>query len=100
MNVAVGGTNGFIPDGANNRGGVSYFQKPWSNGDPYVTAMKKFYDNFKNWKWTWDSEGDNNAMQIDYIRVYQKKTRTEVETDADATLRFRNKQHADRHSHP
>jgi len=70
VNVAVGGTNGFIPDGAVNRGGAGNLQKPWNNGDGYHSAMRKFYDNRDNWKWTWDQEGDNNAMQIDYIRVY------------------------------
>nr|AAY85742.1 CCF-like protein [Aporrectodea icterica] len=69
LNVAVGGLNGFIPDGATNGGE----QKPWSNGDSYVSAMQKFYDARGNWKGTWDDEGDNNAMQVDYIRVYKRK---------------------------
>jgi len=72
VNVAVGGTNGFIPDGAVNRGGAANQQKPWNNGDGYVNSMRKFYDARDNWKSTWDKEGDNNAMQIDYIRVYKK----------------------------
>lgn len=71
VNVAVGGTGGFIPDGAVNRGGNPQFQKPWNNGDGYENSMQKFYNARGNWQWTWDSEGDNNAMQIDYIRVYQ-----------------------------
>lgn len=71
LNVAVGGTGGYIPDGAINRGGNPDQQKPWSNSDWYVTAMQKFYNARNNWKWTWDQEGDNNAMQVDYIRVYQ-----------------------------
>ena len=72
LNVAVGTTNGFIPDGCNNRDGNPNYQKPWSNGDSYTTAMSKMYNSRSQWQWTWDSEGDNSAMQIDYIRVYQK----------------------------
>jgi hypothetical protein len=72
LNVAVGGTNGFIPDGCINRDGVPEYQKPWSNSDSYENAMRKFYDNRNNWKWTWDSEATNSHMQVDYIRVYQK----------------------------
>jgi len=73
LNVAVGGTNGFIPDGAVNRGGDPNLQKPWSNGDAYTTAMSKFFNSRQNWKWTWDDEGSNADMQIDYIHVYQRK---------------------------
>jgi len=72
LNVAVGGTNGFIPDGCTNRGGVPEFQKPWNNGGGYENSMRQFYNSRGNWQWTWDSEGDNNAMQVDYIRVYQR----------------------------
>jgi len=72
LNVAVGGTNGFIPDGCVNRGGAPELQKPWGNGDGYEEGMRKFYNSRGNWQWTWSSEGDNNAMQIDYIRVYQR----------------------------
>jgi hypothetical protein len=72
LNVAVGGLNGFIPDGCINRGGDPALQKPWSNGDWYVTALQKFYNARGNWKWTWDDEGDNNALQVDYIRVYKR----------------------------
>jgi len=71
LNVAVGGTNGFIPDGAVNRGGDPNLQKPWNNGDGYINSMQKFYNARGNWQWTWDVEGENNAMQVDYIRVYQ-----------------------------
>jgi hypothetical protein len=73
LNVAVGGTNGFIPDGAVNRGGEGRQQKPWNNGDGYINSMKKFYDARGNWKPTWDNEKDNNAMQVDYIRVFKRK---------------------------
>lgn len=72
LNVAVGGLNGFIPDGGINHGGNPSFQKPWNNYDDYITAMNKFYNRVSDWKWTWDQEGENAALQIDYIRVYQK----------------------------
>jgi hypothetical protein len=72
LNVAAGGSNGFIPDGCINRDGDPAAQKPWSNSDSYVDAMSKFYNTRGVWKPTWDSEGDNLAMQIDYIRVYQR----------------------------
>jgi hypothetical protein len=71
LNVAVGGTGGFIPDGAVNWSGEPHLQKPWNNGDGYENSMLKFYNARENWKWTWDQEGENNAMQVDYIRVYQ-----------------------------
>jgi hypothetical protein len=71
LNVAVGGTGGFIPDGAVNRGGDPGLQKPWNNGDGYVGSMQRFYNARGAWQWTWDMEGENNAMQVDYIRVYQ-----------------------------
>jgi len=73
LNVAVGGTGGYIPDGCVNRGGTPAFQKPWSNNQGYLGGMQSFYNGRANWQWTWDSEGDNNAMQVDYVRVYQRK---------------------------
>jgi hypothetical protein len=73
LNVAVGSTNGFIPDGGINRDGDPNYQKPWSNGDGYIGGMRNFYNARNNWKWTWDTEGENAAMQVDYVRVYQKK---------------------------
>jgi len=71
LNVAVGGNNGYITDNGINRGGDPALQKPWRNSDGYTNAMQKFYNTRGNWLWTWDQEGDNNAMQVDYIRVYQ-----------------------------
>lgn len=38
MNVAVGGTNGYFPDGGN---------KPWSNNDPH--AVNSFWDRKGDW---------------------------------------------------
>lgn len=72
FNVAVGTTNGFITDNGVNQGGDPDYVKPWSNSDSYNNAMLKFYNARGNWQWTWNNEGDNNAMQIDYVRVYQR----------------------------
>jgi len=71
LNVAVGGCNGFIPDDsrASNRGGA--FPKPWRNSDGYKEGMNNFWNARDQWYWTWDpTEGENAAMQVDYIRVY------------------------------
>jgi len=73
LNVAVGGTGGYVPDNCVNRGGTPAYAKPWTNNQGYSSAMQSFYNNRANWQWTWTSEGDNNAMQVDYIRVYQRK---------------------------
>ncbi len=69
LNVAVGSTAGYMPDGALNRGGE--FNKPWHNSDGYELGMHRFWEARNDWEWTWDKEGDNVEMQVDYIRVYQ-----------------------------
>ncbi|KAG0238667.1 hypothetical protein BGW41_008042 [Actinomortierella wolfii] len=62
MNVAVGGTAGYFPDG--------YGNKPWSDRSPH--AVNEFYDAKDQWYPTWGSADDNSrAMAIDYIRVYR-----------------------------
>jgi len=43
MNVAVGGTNAYFPDGV---GG-----KPWADADPQ--AVNEFYNSRGNWGQTW-----------------------------------------------
>ena len=45
MNIAVGGTNGYIPEpeDAVNRGGDPEYEKPWRNGMSQVEAMNDFY---------------------------------------------------------
>lgn len=58
LNVAVGGTNGYFPDG---QGG-----KPWSDTDPH--SVNAFYNNKGAWFNTW--QGENAAMQIDSIKVW------------------------------
>jgi beta-glucanase (GH16 family) len=71
LNVAVGGTGGYIPDNCTNKGGASNMQKPWRNTESQNGAMRNFYNARSYWQPTWEVEGENNAMQIDYIRVYQ-----------------------------
>ena len=55
LNLAVGGTSGFFPDGI---GG-----KPWSNGD--VHAMNAFWDANAQWKATWAQ-----PLAVDSVKVW------------------------------
>lgn len=63
LNVAVGGTNGFFPDSWTNANGA----KPWNNESPQ--AFKDFWDNRGVWQSTWN--GEDAAMAVDYIRVWE-----------------------------
>jgi len=70
LNVAVGGTNGFFPDTWTN---VAY-PKPWTN--PSGVAFQTFWNARNQWYPTWNptaSNGEDAAMQIDYIRVWKQK---------------------------
>jgi len=58
FNVAVGGTNGFFPDG---------YGKPWNNGDGWAGAAK-FWKARSQWYATW--KGEAAAMAVDWIRIY------------------------------
>lgn len=71
LNVAVGGTNSFIPDDCVNWNGEEGRQKPWRNGVEQKQGMTEFYNARSSWEDTWTNEGDNNAMQVDWIRVYK-----------------------------
>jgi len=71
FNVAVGGTNGFIPDGCSNMDGEAGRQKPWVNNVGQAEGMWNFYNARESWEDTWTNEGDNLAMQVDWVRVYQ-----------------------------
>ncbi|XP_063442128.1 beta-1,3-glucan-binding protein-like [Mytilus trossulus] len=64
MNTAVGGTNGFFPDGVQNAG----YNKPWSNNDP--KASEKFWNARNLWMPTW--HGDDSALKIDSVRIWKK----------------------------
>ena len=73
LNVAIGGTNGFIPDDCINRGDNDQYGKPWLNSQSQIEAMGNFWDKRDRWYWTWaQTEGDNAALQVDYIKVYQQ----------------------------
>lgn len=60
LNVAVGGTNGYFPDGV---GG-----KPWSDKAP--NAFTQFAEAEQAWLPTWREDG-GSAMQIDSVTVWQ-----------------------------
>ncbi|CAG0884835.1 unnamed protein product [Cyprideis torosa] len=66
LNVAVGGTNGFFPEGCTNMG----YNKPWSNTSP--NAMNEFLSTKHLWYPTWNKETDpdQSAMLVDYVRVW------------------------------
>ena len=66
LNVAVGGTNGYFPDG--------FGGKPWSDTSP--TASTDFWGQKDNWYSTWN--GDAVAMQIDSIKVWSFDDSTET----------------------
>jgi len=61
MNVAVGGTNGFFPDGQGN--------KPWFNGDK--NAMRSFAEAQSQWYPTWPQNLDDRAMVVDYVKMWR-----------------------------
>jgi len=58
MNVAVGGTNSYFPDGDG---------KPWVDTDPH--AVNSFWNNQAQWYPTWQQNA--SSLQVDYVRVYQ-----------------------------
>lgn len=67
FNLAVGGTGvagsgTFFEDEYVNGSGP----KPWNNTSP--TAYRDFWEGREQWLSTWN--GDDTAMQVDYIRVY------------------------------
>ncbi len=57
INLAVGGTNGYFPDGVAG--------KPWS--DKSEKAAGQFYDNKAAWINTW---GKDSAFQIESVKVW------------------------------
>lgn len=58
MNLAVGGTNGYFPDGQGN--------KPWSNTDSH--SVNAFWNGRGQWQPTW--KGEDCALQVDSVRVW------------------------------
>ncbi|OSX63056.1 glycoside hydrolase family 16 protein [Postia placenta MAD-698-R-SB12] len=61
MNVAVGGTNGWFPDGV---GG-----KPWL--DASDTAMHDFSQAQATWSATWPQNVEDRAMVVDSVKMWQ-----------------------------
>jgi beta-glucanase (GH16 family) len=59
LNLAVGGTGSYWDDSVPN--------KPWKNTDSH--AVNSFWNARNSWFPTW--KGEDSALQIDYIRVYQ-----------------------------
>jgi len=61
LNVAVGGTNGYFPDGQ--------CGKTWSDTDPH--SVNAFWNSWGAWYNTWDYPKTNQAaMKIDSIQVW------------------------------
>ncbi|PPQ88363.1 hypothetical protein CVT25_002109 [Psilocybe cyanescens] len=62
MNVAVGGTNGWFPDG----GG-----KPWLDGSN--TAMGDFWAKKNQWLSTWSSTNvDERSLVVEHVKMWQQ----------------------------
>ncbi|KAF4569997.1 Concanavalin A-like lectin/glucanase domain superfamily protein [Pleurotus pulmonarius] len=62
MNVAVGGTNGWFPDGVGN--------KPWL--DQSTNAMRDFANAKDRWFPTWPTDVKERALAVDYVKMWQK----------------------------
>ncbi|KAI9457220.1 glycoside hydrolase family 16 protein [Lactarius psammicola] len=62
LDVAVGGTNGWFPDGAGN--------KPWLNGA--INAMQLFAQSQDKWSQTWPQSEDDRAMRVDYVKMWEQ----------------------------
>lgn len=58
INLAVGGTSDYFPDGVAG--------KPWSNNSQ--NSVNQFYDAKGQWYPTWN--GENAALKIDYVKVW------------------------------
>lgn len=63
LNVAVGGTNGFFPDGIPNEG----YAKPWRNTDS--NGPEKFWNSRDKWYPTW--RGEDAAMQVESVKMWE-----------------------------
>ena len=60
LNVAVGSTNGWFPDGTD--------AKPWVDASP--TAPKDFWTSRNQWYPTWQ---DNGQMTVSNVKIWQQK---------------------------
>ncbi|KAJ7202651.1 concanavalin A-like lectin/glucanase domain-containing protein, partial [Mycena pura] len=61
MNVAVGGTNGWFPDGP---------EKPWLDGS--ATAPRDFLQAQNKWYPSWPQNLFNRAMVVDSVKMWEK----------------------------
>mmetsp|Transcript_10882 Transcript_10882/g.21273 ORF Transcript_10882/g.21273 Transcript_10882/m.21273 type:complete len:377 (+) Transcript_10882:879-2009(+) len=59
INLAIGGTNGYFPDGQGN--------KPWSDMDQH--SVNAFHNTAGAWYPTW--QGENAGLQVDSIKVWK-----------------------------
>lgn len=67
MNLAVGGTGGYFPDGLENADGA----KPWNNNSPQ--AATDFWERRSDWLPTWKLEENRSkdaSMLVDYVKVW------------------------------
>ncbi|KAJ3507159.1 hypothetical protein NLJ89_g6463 [Agrocybe chaxingu] len=62
MNLAVGGTSGWFPDGV---GG-----KPWF--DESLTAMRDFARAQDEWSKTWPTNVEDRAFRVDYVKMWER----------------------------
>ncbi|XP_072940474.1 beta-1,3-glucan-binding protein-like [Epargyreus clarus] len=66
LNLAVGGINGYFPDGITNPD-----PKPWFNYSP--AAATDFWKHKSRWLPTWNldvNDGQDASLQVDYVRVW------------------------------
>jgi hypothetical protein len=61
INVAVGASNGFFPDGVSN--------KPWIDGS--LTSMRDFWKANTTWLPTWGS-GEDRGMTVKSVKMWQQ----------------------------
>ncbi|KAF8151651.1 GH16 beta-1,3-glucan recognition protein [Crassisporium funariophilum] len=61
LNVAVGGTNGWFPDGS---------EKPWLDGSN--TAMGDFWRTRDQWLPTWPVNIEERSLVIDHVKMWQQ----------------------------
>ncbi|KAJ3034943.1 hypothetical protein HDV00_004521 [Rhizophlyctis rosea] len=62
LNVAVGGTNEYFPDGIGS--------KPWTNKSPRGQAMKDFWDQRGRWLKSWPSD-EGRALAIESVKMWK-----------------------------
>lgn len=64
INLAVGGDNGYFPDGVDNLNGP----KPWTNNNG--RARTDFWNARSIWEPTWNFNNEDRHFKIDYVRVW------------------------------